>query len=116
MWLNDHWVPNVHANVYRLPFAIDNGCGLGVVTQVYLQNAEKAAESGKTSSDQLKETIKEKYFHGIDVGENLETAFGIWDAVRYRIANGKLFTDFTCVGYGCQQCCWKGIRKHQVVL
>jgi hypothetical protein len=66
-----------------LPFAIDNGCGLGVVTQVYLQNAEKAAEGGKASPNQLKETIKDKYFHGIDVGANLETAFGIWDAVSF---------------------------------
>lgn len=99
-----------------MPFAIDNGCGLGVVTQVYLQNAEKAAEAGKTSSDQLKETIKDKYFHGIDVGDNLETAFGIWDAVRYRIANLKLFADLRHAGYGCQECCWKGVREHQVVL
>lgn len=69
--------------VYRLPFAIDNGCGLGVLTQVYLQNAEKAAEGGKASPDQLKGTIKDKYFHGIDVGANLETVFGIWDAVSF---------------------------------
>jgi hypothetical protein len=74
----------------RMPFAIDNGCGLGIVTYTYLEQAEIAAEPGKPPSDQLKEWVKKQkkdddmkfaFFKHVDVGENLETAFGIWDAV-----------------------------------
>jgi hypothetical protein len=79
-----------YTNLDRLPFAIDNGCGLGVVTYTYLEQAEKAAEPGQPPSEQLKDTVKKQgkmgdqkfdFFKYVDVGENLETAFGLWDAV-----------------------------------
>ena len=81
----------------RLPFAIDNGCGLGVVTYTYLERSEEAADEGQPPSEQVKDAVKKQGTFGdrnynhfskwIDVGENLETAFGVWDAVSILICD-----------------------------
>lgn len=69
----------------KLPFLLDNDCGLGLLMNNYLYQLYRDPAGGDSISQEMKAKAREEtkavFAHCVDADEDLDKAFRLWDAV-----------------------------------